>query len=228
MDSWFHLKDTVLEGGNAFSRAHGMHAFEYPGVDQRFNQVFNKGMFNHTTIFMKTMLETYKGFDDLKKVVDVGGGVGTTISLITSKYPAIKGINFDLPHVIAQAPSYPGVEHIGGSMFASVPTGEVIFMKWILHDWSDEKCLEVLKNVYKALPDQGKLIVVEVILPVAAETSTVAKGLFEIDVSMMTLNPGGKERTEEEFHTLAKGAGFARMEKVCCIYNYWIMEFYKV
>ncbi|TYH41042.1 hypothetical protein ES332_D12G289000v1 [Gossypium tomentosum] len=56
-------------------------------------------------------------------------GTGATLSMIVSKYPTIKGINFDLPHVIENAPTCPGVEHVGGDMFASVPKGDAIFMK---------------------------------------------------------------------------------------------------
>lgn len=102
------LKDAILEGGIPFNRVHGTHAFEYPALDPRFNQVFNTAMFNHTTVVMKKILESYKGFEQLKQLVDVGGGLGVALNLITSKYPHIKAINFDLPHVIQHAPHYPG------------------------------------------------------------------------------------------------------------------------
>ncbi|XP_058772103.1 cathecol O-methyltransferase 1-like isoform X2 [Vicia villosa] len=155
--SWSELKNAIREGGVPFDRVYGTHAFDYPSLDTRFNQVFNTGMINHTKVVMKKILECYKGFDNVKKLVDVGGGLGVNINSVTSKYPHIKGINFDLPHVIEHAPSYPGVEHIGGDMFESVPKGDAIFMKWILHDWSDEHCLKLLKNCYDAIPDDGKV-----------------------------------------------------------------------
>lgn len=104
----FELKDAVLEGAVPFDRVHGVHAFEYPKLDPKFNDVFNKAMINHTTIIMKRILENYKGFESLKSLVDVGGGLGVNLKMITSKYPTIKGINFDLPHVVQHAPSYPG------------------------------------------------------------------------------------------------------------------------
>ena len=67
-------------------------------------------MYNHTTIVVKKILEVYKGFEPtIKQLVDVGGGLGVNLNLITSTYPHIKGINFDLPHVIKHAPSYPGM-----------------------------------------------------------------------------------------------------------------------
>lgn len=103
------MKDAVLEGGIPFNKAYGMTAFEYHGTDPRFNKVFNKGMADHSTITMKKILENYKGFEGLKSLVDVGGGTGAVVNMIVSKYPTIKGINFDLPHVIEDAPSYPGI-----------------------------------------------------------------------------------------------------------------------
>ncbi|KAL5731692.1 caffeate O-methyltransferase [Ranunculus cassubicifolius] len=224
LDSWSHMKDAILEGGVPFEKAHGIMSLS----TLEDNGVFNRAMFNHTKIVMKKILEIYKGFEDLKVVIDVAGGVGTTISLITSKYHSIKGINFDLPHVIDTAPSYPGVEHTGGCMFESVPNGDAIFMKCILHDWSDENCVKLLSNCYKALPEGGKVIVVEAIVPVAAENDIAARGSSQYDVVMMAQTTGGKERTEEEFQTLAMEAGFACIKKVCSVFNYWVIEFYKI
>ena len=102
-------KGAILEGGVPFDRVYGMHAFEYPSVDPRFNDVFNKAMLSHTTIVMKRVLECYEGFENINRLVDVGGGLGINLKLITSKYPHIKGINFDLPHVIEHAPTYAGI-----------------------------------------------------------------------------------------------------------------------
>lgn len=84
--------------------------FEYNGTDPRFNKIYNKGMSDLTTITMKKIIEMYKGFEGLTTIVDVGGGTGTVLSMIVAKYPSIKGINFDLPHVIADAPSFPGMK----------------------------------------------------------------------------------------------------------------------
>nr|WEG19587.1 caffeic acid O-methyltransferase [Picea asperata] len=228
MDSWYYLKDAVLEGSQPFTKAHGMNAFEYPAKDQRFNRVFNRGMSEHSTMLMNKILDTYQGFKEVQELVDVGGGVGSTLNLIVSRYPHISGINFDMPHVVTDAPHYPAVKHVGGDMFDSVPTGQAIFMKWILHDWSDDHCRKLLKNCHKALPEKGKVIVVDTILPVAAETSPYARQGFHIDLLMLAYNPGGKERTEQEFQDLAKEAGFAGgVKPVCCANGMWVMEFHK-
>ncbi|BFG19062.1 hypothetical protein CerSpe_053360 [Prunus speciosa] len=227
MESWCHFNDAVLEGGIPFNRAYGMTAFEYPETDERFNRVFNQAMSNHTTLILKKIFDVYKGFEGLHVLVDVGGGIGVTLNLITTKYPHIKGINFDLPHVLADAPSYPGVEHVGGDMFVSVPQGDAIFMKWILHDWSDEHCLTLLKNCCKALPSSGKVIIVESILPDIPDSSVTSNIVCEQDLLMLTVNPGGKERTKHEYEDLAVKSGFSSCEVICNAYNSWIMEFHK-
>ncbi|XP_027350208.1 caffeic acid 3-O-methyltransferase-like [Abrus precatorius] len=227
LQSWSALKDAIKEGGIPFNRVHGTHAFEYPNLDSRFNQVFNAAMVGNTTLVMKKVLECYKGFGDIKRLVDVGGGLGININMIISKYPHIQGINFDLPHVIEHAPSYPGVEHVRGDMFESVPKGDAIFLKWILHDWSDEHCLKLLKNCYDAIPDDGKVILVEAVLPIIPETNTSWRSVSQTDVLMMTQNPGGKERTEQEFLELATSAGFSGIRYECYVRTFWVMEFFK-
>ncbi|WJX93488.1 hypothetical protein P8452_75006 [Trifolium repens] len=225
--SWSELNNAIREGGVPFDRVHGTHAFEYPSLDSRFNQVFNKAMINLTKIVMKNVLESYKGFKDIKRLVDVGGGLGVNINLITTKYPQIKGINFDLPHVIQSAPSYPGVEHVGGDMFESVPKGDAIFMKCMLHGWSDEQCLKLLKNCYDAIPNDGKVIVLEALIPIVPENSDTAKYTSELDVLMMTQSPGGKERTKQEFIDLATRVGFSGIRFECFVCNISVMEFFK-
>ena len=101
------LKDAILEGGIPFNRAHGVHVFEYAGLDPRFNKHFNTAMYNYTSLVMSNIRESYKGFDNIKQLVDVGGSLGVTLQAITTKYPYIKGINFDQPHVIDHAPPHP-------------------------------------------------------------------------------------------------------------------------
>ncbi|GFY81785.1 O-methyltransferase 1 [Actinidia rufa] len=224
MESWYHLKDAVLDGEIAFNKAYGMSAFQYQGTDPRFNKVFNLGMSNLSTIIMKKVLDSYQGFEGLTTIVDLGGGTGASLNMILSKYPTIKGINFDLPHVIEDAPSYPGVEHVGGDMFVSVPNGDAIFMKSICHDWSDEHCSVFLKNCYDALPNNGKVIVAEYILPVAPNTSLATKSVVDTDVIMLAHTQGGKERTEKEFEALAKGAGF---QSVVVVFELVVLGFFK-
>ncbi|GMH18332.1 hypothetical protein Nepgr_020173 [Nepenthes gracilis] len=153
LKSWHYLKEAVLEGEIAFNKAHGTTIFAYNEVDSTFNKVFNSAMSDPSILITKKILEAYKGFEGLSSLVDVGGGIGTTLNMIVSKYPMIKGINFDLPHVIKYSPYFSGVQHVEGDMFVSVPKGDAIIMKRVFHDWNDEQCIKLLKNCYASLPD---------------------------------------------------------------------------
>lgn len=87
-----------------------MYQYEYQRENLRFNKLFHAAMYNISSLVMRKLLEVYKGFDsNIKTLVDVGGGHGLTIHLITEAYPHIKGINFDLPHAVKHTPSYPGI-----------------------------------------------------------------------------------------------------------------------
>ncbi|GJV50482.1 caffeic acid 3-O-methyltransferase-like protein [Tanacetum coccineum] len=118
-NSWLKLKDSVIDGGIAFDKVYGTHIFEYMALDARFREVFNNSMVNHSIIVMKEILECYHGFNNIKCLVDVGGGLGVSLNMITSKYPTVKGINFDLPHVTRHAPQYPESKRL-------IPIGQTV------------------------------------------------------------------------------------------------------
>ncbi|XP_019083667.1 PREDICTED: indole glucosinolate O-methyltransferase 4-like isoform X2 [Camelina sativa] len=226
--TWTNLKYMVLEGTDAFTSAHGMRLFEYIGSNQRFGEMFNRAMSEVSTLTMNRVLEVYKGFDDVNTLVDVGGGFGHVIGLVTSKYPHIKGINFDVAKVITEAPLYPGVEHVSGDMFKEIPKGDAIIMKWILHDCNDEDCLTILRNCWTSLPEKGKVILVEMITPVEPKINdTSSKIVFGMDMYMLTLCSGGQERSFPQIETLAFGSGFIRCEIICHAYSYSVIELHK-
>ncbi|TXG63115.1 hypothetical protein EZV62_010109 [Acer yangbiense] len=227
LESWPKMKDAIMKGGIPFNMVHGMRLYEYAAANPKFNKVFNNALFNSTTIVMKKTLESYKGFEQFKQLVDVGGGLGTTLSVITSKYPHIKAINFDIPHVINDAPSYPGVEHLSGDMFQSIPKGDAIILKSVLNAWDDNNCLRLLKNCYKAIPEDGKVIVMNGVLPLEPETSDSARDISLLHVYLMIRGDGATERTKEEYVALATGSGFKGINFVCCVCNFYIMEFFK-
>ncbi|XP_042412688.1 caffeic acid 3-O-methyltransferase-like isoform X1 [Zingiber officinale] len=223
-----YLTDSILNGGHPVMAAHGMTTFEYQGGDRRFNKVFNDAMKGVSTLVMNNILRRYDGFADVQVLVDVGGNTGSNLRLITSFYPQVHGINFDLPHVVADAPALTRVEHRGGDMFEAVPAGDAIMLKWILHDWSDEHCVKILKNCWKALPaEKGRVVVVEYVLPAVPEATPEAKSIFQLDLCMAAYNVGGKERTEEEFRALAKEAGFHGFNALPVFAGTWLLEFIK-
>ncbi|THU47867.1 hypothetical protein C4D60_Mb09t20180 [Musa balbisiana] len=106
-----------------------MPVFDYIGTDPRFNMLFNAGMRGHSSVIVNNLLRVYGGFDDVEVLVDVGGNDGATLQMITSRHTHIKGINYDLPHVITGAKPLPGVKHVHGNMFETVPSGDAVFLK---------------------------------------------------------------------------------------------------
>ncbi|KAM6549210.1 hypothetical protein CsatB_020886 [Cannabis sativa] len=220
MAPWHCFSRCVKEGGVAFKKAHnGQSIWEFGAENPEINKLFNDAMECTAKVVMKAILSHYSdgGFSDLKSMVDVGGGTGGSISEIVRSYPHIKGINFDLPHVIATAPPYSGVSHVGGDMFRSVPTADAIFMKWILHDWSDEDCVKILKNCRKAIAEEsGKVIIVESVLEEESNNNNnnnnevFGDTALVLDLVMVAHTTGGKERTQKQWKTILEQGGFPR------------------
>ncbi|CAL9079213.1 unnamed protein product [Musa textilis] len=103
----------------------------------------------------------------------------------------------------------------------------IMQMKWILHDWNDGHCAKLLNNCWKALPEKGKVIVIECVLPVVPEAAPRDQYIYQLDICMSTYNIGGKERTEQEFHALAMDAGFSGFKALPMFAGTCIMEFTK-
>ncbi|KAI3431943.1 uncharacterized protein J3R85_007826 [Psidium guajava] len=224
---WLQLNEAILEGGDQFKKVHGVPVFEYMDIDSTYNNMFNKAMAGLATIVMNKILEFYQGFEGLTTLVDVAGGTGKCLNMIISKYPSIMGINFDLPHVIESAPSYSGIQHVGGSMFSTIPKADAIMIKNILHNWKDENCIKILRNCYEALPSKGRAIVMDLVLPESPETSAASMYTSRLDNTML-VQLGGQERTEREFRALAKAAGFSDFKVASVASDLWVvMELYK-
>jgi caffeic acid 3-O-methyltransferase len=110
LEPWQHLSATVLDDSTGpFRRAHGESGFQYLNHNPRSEKIFHAAMAHHSRLYMQAVLRAYHGFQDVKCLVDVGGGTGSSLALITAKYPHIRGINYDLPHIAAASPAYPGI-----------------------------------------------------------------------------------------------------------------------
>ena len=109
--AWNHIHERVLHGGDNFenSSGKGKDFWTYTANDSEFNRIFNVGRVSLRKVGMTEILATYDGFKDVNVLVHLGGGHGEVLSLITAAYPHIHAINFDLPHVIATAPTLPGI-----------------------------------------------------------------------------------------------------------------------
>ncbi|KAM7254707.1 hypothetical protein ACFE04_019948 [Oxalis oulophora] len=211
--AWPLVHEAVLDPTTEpFVKANGEPAYDYYGKNPEMNDLMLKAMSGVSVPFIKAVLDGYDGFKGLNTLVDVGGSAGDWLRMILHKHPSIReGINFDLPEVVAKAPIIPGVTHVGGDMFKSIPSADAIFMKWILTTWTDEECRAIMENCYKALPEGGKLIACEPVLPKQSDDSHRTRALLEGDLFVMTIYRGkGKHRTLQEFNNLAISAGFPK------------------
>ncbi|KAG0461926.1 hypothetical protein HPP92_020402 [Vanilla planifolia] len=230
LDSWQYLKEAILEDVDPFLKANGMKPFEYMAKkDPKFGELFHEYMACMTKLTSEKIVDSYDGFVSVEQLVDVGGGTGSMLRVITAKYPNIKGINFDLPNVVSAATGIPRVSHVGGDAFVGIPRGDAVMLKLILHDWNDENCVRILRNCYDALPEggNGKVIVVEQILPEIPERSNAVRDVYFIDLCMLVAHEGARERTEGEYRALAAQAGFNRVRVASRVMNYYVMEFLK-
>ncbi|KAH7445172.1 hypothetical protein KP509_02G110400 [Ceratopteris richardii] len=220
------LEEAVLHGDSPFAIAHGTTFYSFTQQNHAYNQVFQNAMSGHSQLFMTKLLDTYEGLQTIRSLVDVGGGYGDCLRAITSRYPHLKGINLELPHIVANAPAYPGVEHVVGDMFLEIPNADAILIKWVLHNYKDDDCLKVLKNCHKSLPLHGKIIIIESLLPNTTENIPSDRISLYVDLVMLAIL-GGKSRTQEEFENLSIRAGFTKVELVHTIYGMSILEISK-
>jgi len=200
---WGKLEQAVRSGKPTFRDACGMEMWEYYAQNQDEGMHFAKTM-GHLSAWVAQDVVTQCDVSRFKMIVDVGGNEGVLLTALLQVAPSAQGILFDLPHVIEKAPEIDRAEPVSGDFFQEVPKGgDLYLLKHILHDWDDERCAAILKNVHRAAQPNSKLLVMEMLVPEQPEPSPV----FYLDLTMLVLLEG-RERTRQEFETLLSGAGF--------------------
>ena len=213
-----HLGDIVRDGGpTGFVREFGCELFDYLDANPAFGDVFNAHMTSLSqdeTQLVLEALDTYD-FSAFSRVCDIGGGHGHLLCHLLDAQPHLVGTVLERPTVIAEedrlwAPKV-GVEdrctYEAGDMFEAVPAADAYFMKSIFHDWADEECRRILSTIHEAAPADGRLFVIEAVVPGPSE-SHIAKRL---DMTMM-VHAGGRERTESEYAPLFEKSGWTLVE----------------
>jgi SAM-dependent methyltransferase len=209
--AWGNLLHSVQTGEPAFDHLHGQGFFEYlsghPADAEHFNQLAAKGAAGR----VEPLLAGYDDFASIKVLLDVGGGYGAILAAVLRAHSAMRGILFDAPHVVAGAPPVletAGVADrctvVGGDFFVQVPSGaDACLLAAILHDWDDERAVTILRNCHCALPADGRLLVLDRVVP---DRHMSPEAAF-MDLNMQVSLPG-KERTVGEFRKLFEAAGF--------------------
>lgn len=208
--AWGEFLHSVRTGEIAFDHALGMDIWKYFAAHPDNAKIFNDSMSGITAQANEVIHPAYD-FSGIGTLVDIGGGHGGLLTSILRRNPRMRGILFDAPPVIEGARSIVGqsdvadrCELIAGNFFESVPEGgDAHILKWIIHDWTDEQSVTILKNSHRALPENGKLILIEAVVP---ESSEMHFSKF-MDLNMLVMT-GGRERTEAEFRDLYERSGF--------------------
>ena len=208
--AWGNLMHSVKTGEVAFDNFFGMDVWKYFSQNPEDAAVFNDSMSANTAAVNQAITSLYD-FSQFTKIIDVGGGHGGLITSIVQKNPEVKGVLCDAPQVIEgarQKLEAAGVtdrcEAVAGDFFKAVPEGgDAYVMKWIIHDWEDEKAITILKNCRKHMQANGRVIIVDCVVPDDDEPDF--SKTFDLNMLVMT---GGKERTRAEFERLLEAAGF--------------------
>jgi hypothetical protein len=214
--AWGGMEESVRSGKPSFAHVHGAAMFEYLTTHPDSARRFDEAMTASSRLLNDAVAEAYD-WTQFGSIVDVGGGLGSTLAAILGTSPRTRGILFDLPHVIERSRAYL-VEHGPaercrtevGDFFESVPVGaDAYFMKHIIHDWDDETCVRILSNCRKAMPERGKLVLCEKLIAPGNEPSSAKL----LDLVMLVMTDGGRERSEDEYRALLRRAGL-RLRRV--------------
>jgi hypothetical protein len=215
--SWSELLYSVRTGAPAFNRIFDMNCWEYLSRDQDAAAIFNDGLASYTSAVAAAVIEIYD-FSQFDRLVDVGGGHGTLITAILKANPKLRGVLFDLPHAMAGArKAVEGAqladrcETVAGDFFGAVPTGGGAYLlSHIIHDWDDDRAVKILANCRRAMPANGRLLLVEMVIPPGNE-AFYGKLL---DVNMLVWTDSGTDRTEIEYRDLLTAAGFRMKQAI--------------
>jgi hypothetical protein len=208
--AWAGLAGTIVTGESAFETAFGEPLFlylrEHPDIASAFNGTMSA--LSHTVVDAFVA-----GVDvgDASRIVDLGGGLGHLGATLACAYPHIDVIVFDLPQVEAEATAFLA-DHASdgrcrfeaGNFFTAVPAGaDVYVLKWVLHDWGDDRCLRILQNCRAALPPDGRIVIIERLIPDRLEAGPESNAVLRFDMSMLALGGVGTARNEHSTSTTA-------------------------
>jgi len=208
--AWGQLGYSIRTGETAFKHVHGLDVWDYRKQHPTANAIFNAVMTSGSALQADAITAAYD-FSGFGTLMDVAGGHGLLLTTILSANPTLRGILAEQPHVVASAGPIMEQSEVADrctvvavDFFASVPSGaDAYILKWIIHDWDDDRALAILTNCREAMGPNGTLLLAEAVIPPG---DTPSPGKF-MDLQMMVI-PGGQERTEAEYRALFEAAGF--------------------
>jgi hypothetical protein len=210
--AWGGLVECVRTGLPAWDAVHGQTWVEYYDAHPAASRTFNRAMSQHTRGTAAALVEACQ-VSRFHTVVDVGGGDGMLLASMLAREPDLRGVVFDLPAGLTDAgltAEAMGVADrfrvVPGDFFAEVPEqADAYVLKQVLHDWSDDDAVRILRRCRAAMRRDSRLLVLERVLPDLAGPEHAPALL--LDIHMLTVT-GGRERTLAEFGDLLDESGF--------------------
>ena len=217
--NWQSLLDTVKTGLTPAQRAGASSSFELMARSPERIAIFNAAMADLTRSVTPALLRAYD-FSRISHLMDVGGGAGEFVAEAAQRHPRLRATVFDLARCEAaalqrleEAGVNERVSFVAGDFFRAIPAAsDTILMKSVIHDWDDERSVQILRNCRAALPKDGTLLLVERVVADCPSTSDDDRSNAMSDLNMMC-GPGGRERTRCEYERLLTTSGF-RLEAV--------------
>ena len=204
-----HFADCLRTGQDGVSKAYGQHVFDVLAERPEQLETFQAAMTSSSTLAGHAVVSAYD-FGGIMRIADVGGGHGALLASILRHYPNMQGVLFDREEIVGSVPEdqFAGCDGRiaieSGSFFERVPDGcDAYIMKHVIHDWSDEHCRTILKLMREKLPANGRVLLCEMVVT-DEPGPTPAKML---DIEMLLVTVGGKERTKHEFAELLGSCG---------------------
>ncbi|KAF8043362.1 hypothetical protein BT93_A1642 [Corymbia citriodora subsp. variegata] len=194
-----------------FDMMHGKGLWECASQDEKLNRCINEGMASDGPMMARLIMDKCgrRLFEGLRTVVDVGGGIGGLAKELAKAFPEMEWTVLDLAHVVADLEGTRNLKYVGGDMLEAVPPADAILLKWILHDWSDEESVKILKRCKEAITSNGKMgkvMIVEIVIGDGPEEAQTTKLFYDM---MLMGCLTGKERNEKEWAKLFREAGFS-------------------
>ena len=211
-EAWNQLDHALTTGEEGFEHAHGESFFSYMNANPEQAEVYRQYMASGYPKRHEDIASAIK-LDEQDRVVDVGGGTGALIHAILDKHPTVQGMVYDQPEVIGSITDQAeGCHLVAGSFFESVPKGgDVYILSYILHDWPDDKALNILRSCRAAMQEGARLLIVERLLE--ADPAKCDPLDLLLDMNMLVLHKG-QERTHDEFNRLMAESGFSPIRTV--------------
>ncbi|PAN28329.1 hypothetical protein PAHAL_5G145300 [Panicum hallii] len=209
LDEWF--KQSGEDGGGAssaetpFVMAYGTDYWAADARDAERSARFSELMGSDSRLVAEVVVrECGEVFEGVASLVDVGGGNGTMARAIAGAFPHVRCSVLELPHVVEG--------FVAGDMMDSIPPADAVLLKNVLHDWSDEGCVRILRRCREAISasgPEGKVVIIDMVVGGSPSSEEAFEAQLLMDMCMMVLSTG-KERGEETWSKIFTHAGFTR------------------